>query len=145
MFADLRRKLSGHKGWKLNVVYATEPLEDDLIIDVPSSDLLMERVNESQNFAKTGHNAAAFLLAWATLEATLNFRNKTVLKGQLRAPGQVVQALSMNGHIDEATERSLRDLVQLRNRIAHGDLSATVSGKDVQFVIDAVTGALSSD
>ncbi len=145
MFADLRRKLSGHKGWKLNVVYAAGLLEDDLIIEVPRANLLKERVIESHDLAGAGHTAAAFLLAWATLEATLNFRNKTVLKGQLRAPGQIVQTLSMNGYIDEATERSLRNLLQLRNKIVHGDLSTTVSGEDIQVILDAVTDILSSD
>jgi uncharacterized protein YutE (UPF0331/DUF86 family) len=139
--ADLREGLANHKDWKLNIIYARERPEDLIVIPVPRLDMLKQQIAEVETLEATGHHRAAFVLSWSVLEAVLN-RVKESGPHRIRAAGQVVQTLTMDGHIGAATERKLRELSDLRNRIVHGDLDADASGEDVEQVLAAIDEAL---
>jgi len=140
-FAELRRRIEGHKGWKLNVVYAVERPEDSIVIPVARLDTLKQQTAEVEGLQARGHRRAAFMLAWSILEAVLN-RLDEGGSHHIRTAGQVVHTLALGGHLSNEVERSLRRLSELRNRIVHGDLDAEASGEDVEQVLAAINEAL---
>ena len=50
----------------------------------------------------------------------------------------------MNGYIEPEVENRLRTLIDLRNRIAHGDLDAEPATPDIEQVLSAVEETLST-
>jgi uncharacterized protein YutE (UPF0331/DUF86 family) len=139
--ADVRGRIAGHKGWKLNIVYAMERPEDLIVIPIPRLDTLKQQIAEVEALEAGGHHRAAFVLSWSVLEAVLN-RVKESGPHRIRTAGQVVHTLTMDGHISAATDRKLRELSDLRNRIVHGDFDADASGEDVEQVLAAINEAL---
>jgi uncharacterized protein YutE (UPF0331/DUF86 family) len=91
-----------------------------------------------------GHHRAAFLMAWPLLEAALLHALSDDATGGARTSGAVVQALAMNGFIQPETEHRMRPLVDLRNKVAHGDLSAEPTAEDVQLVLAAIEETLAA-
>jgi len=140
-FAELHRRIEGHKDWKLNVVYAAERPEDSIVIPVARLDTLKQQIVEVEGLEAGGHHRAAFMLAWSILEAVLN-RLDEAGSHHIRTAGQVVNALAMGGHLSNEVERRLFRLSELRNRIVHGDLDASASGADVEQVLMAIKEVL---
>lgn len=140
-FKGLHDRLANHKDWKLNIIYAVEKPEDSIVIPVPRLDALKQQIAEVEALAATGHHRAAFVLSWSVLEAVLN-RVRESGSHRIRPAAQVVQTLTMDGHISAETERKLRELSDLQNRIVHGDLDANASGDDVEQVLAAISEAL---
>ncbi|TGD97103.1 HepT-like ribonuclease domain-containing protein [Methylobacterium nonmethylotrophicum] len=139
----VRRLFEGHPDWRLHVAFmASDPLK---AFPIPRADPAEIRVQEAEVRAlhAAGHRRPAFVLAWALLEAAL----RATRDGADRAhsPGTVVQALAMNGLVDPETERDLRALVPLRNRIVHGDLAVDPSDHDIALVLAAVRAVLSEE
>jgi hypothetical protein len=62
-----------------------------------------------------------------------------------RTPGTVVQALAMLGYLDPEAERRMRTLIELRNRIVHGDLDAEPAIEEVELVLSAVSHTLNEN
>lgn len=141
MLGEIRRRIADHKGWKLNVIYATERRDASVAIPAPRLEILQQQVAEVEQLVATGHVRAAFILSWSLLEAALNRLNGDDAD-RLRNPGQVVQSLAMGGYIGKTAERNLRILSDLRNRIVHGDLDANASGEDVKQVLAAINETL---
>jgi len=140
-FAELHRKVAEHKDWKLNIIYAVEKPEDSIVIPVPRLDTLKQQIAEVEALAAAGHHRAAFVLSWSVLEAVLN-RVKESGSHPIRPAAQVVQTLTMDGHISAASGRKLRELSDLESRIVHGDLEVDASGEDVEQVLAAINEAL---
>jgi uncharacterized protein YutE (UPF0331/DUF86 family) len=138
---DIRRLFDGHPDWQFHVVYmSTGPLQS---ISIPSAspEVIRMQLNEVLELSEEGHCRAAFVIAWALLEAALQSVDDADV-GKPRMPGTVVQALAMNGSISPETEQRLRALIQLRNRILHGDVTAEPTAEHVKLVADAVEDTL---
>lgn len=140
----IRRLFEGHDDWRFNVVFAGgEDLLPEVIPSMPPAEI-RRRMDEVAALVDLGHRQAAFLLAWSLLEAVLNSQSREQT-GRPRGAGTVVQSLAMNGLIGPETERRLRGLVDLRNRIVHGDLSAEPTSAEVQVVLLAIDETLKTD
>ena len=105
---------------------------------------IRERIEEVDALSASGHNRAAFVTAWSLLEAALQSINAATT-AKPRTPGTVVQTLAMNGYIEPEVERNLRALIDLRNRIVHGDLKAEPSAADVELVLSAIGQTLAAE
>lgn len=138
----IRRLFEGQPNWELFVVYSSSPDEQTIPTATPSD--IRNRVSEAQRMADQGYRREAFISAWSLLEAALK-ANEHGKEGRPRTPGTVVQSLAMNGYIDDVSERRLRQLIQLRNRIVHGDVNAEPTLENVQQVLRAVVGTLATD
>lgn len=140
---EIRRLFDGHPDWKFNVVFTgTEPLQSITIPPAKPSTVRM-RMKEVGALNSSGHQRAAFILAWSLLEAALHsVGGETTSKP--RTPGTVVQTLAMNGYIESDVERRMRDLIGLRNRIVHGDLNAEPTSSDVDLVLSAIKQTLAA-
>ncbi|MBX3501158.1 MAG: DUF86 domain-containing protein [Alphaproteobacteria bacterium] len=137
----IRRLFDGHDDWRFNVMFmGNEALLSGAIPPMQPAEI-RRRMNELKALAD---RQAAFVLAWSLLEAVLNSQSKEEA-GRPRAAGTVIQSLAMNGLIEPETERRLRGLVDLRNRIVHGDLGAEPTPSEVQSVLSAIDETLKAE
>jgi uncharacterized protein YutE (UPF0331/DUF86 family) len=141
---DIRRRFEGHADWHFHAVFmGSDPLQS---VTIPTSTpaTIRSRVSEVRALTTHGHHRPAFIMAWSLLEATLRtLSGATVVRPA--TPGTVVQALAMNGYIEPEMERNMRALVDLRNRIVHGDLAAEPATADVELVLSAIEETLGAD
>jgi uncharacterized protein YutE (UPF0331/DUF86 family) len=138
---DIRRLFDGNSDWQFHVVHMnTGPLQSITIPSAPPEAIRMQ-LNEVLKLSTEGHYRAAFVIAWSLLEAALQSVDDTDVS-KPRMPGTVVQALAMNGSISSETERRLRALIQLRNRIVHGDVTAEPTAEHVMLVAEAIEDTL---
>ncbi len=139
----IRRLFEGHPDWHLHVaVMADDSLGAAAILRAEPADI-GRQVAEIRTLHATGHRRAAFILAWALLEAALRTRRNDVDRAS--PPGTLVQALAMNGLIEPDAEHALRSLVGLRDRIVHGDLVAEPTAEDIALLLAAVENVLSEE
>lgn len=141
---EIRRLFEGQSDWQLVVTdMGSDPLRT---LTIPASSIpdIRRRVEETRALMTQGQPRAAFVMAWSLLEATLH-RIDSEKGARPRTPGTVVQTLAMLGRIDPTLERSVRPLIELRNRVVHGDLHAEPSANDVHSVLSAVEQALAND
>ncbi len=137
----IRRLFEGKNGWQFRVVYAGDDASDRPALARPQPGAIAEELREATALSNAGHHRAAFVLAWGLLEAALNDHG-TEEAAKPRGAASVLQNLAMAGLIRPETERRVHPLVDLRNRVVHGDLTANVRGEDVRAVIDAVQEAV---
>lgn len=141
LLQEIRRLFDGHPDWQFTVAYmGTDPLQA-LAIPAPTSVSIRRRMDEVSALAAQGQRRAAFVMAWALLEATLH-KLSPESESRPRTPGTVVQTLAMLGHIDPQTERRVRALIELRNRIVHGDLEAEPTDEQIDMVLLAISETL---
>ena len=141
---NIRRLFEGHPDWQFNVAFiGTDPLER---IKIPPSTpaMVRSRVDEVRRLSGEGHHRAAFVMAWSLLEAALHSVGGEASR-KPRTPGTLVQTLAMNGYIEPETERRMRSLIELRNRIVHGDLNAEPAAADVELVLSAISETLAAN
>lgn len=138
---DIGNLFRGRSDWRFEVANVGGGPLDHLAIPAPARRELEARLHGLAELAERGERRAAFVLAWPLLEAALRSVGGEGA-GQPRSPEAVVQALSMNGHLDLGTERRLWPLVEMWNRIVHGDLEAEPMADDVDVVLGAVEEAL---
>jgi uncharacterized protein YutE (UPF0331/DUF86 family) len=141
---DIRRLFEKHPDWQLQVVYAGADPLDSVLIPRAQPDEIRKATDEVAALTAEGRHRAAFVMAWSLLEAALLHSLSDEASGKARTASSVVQALAMNGYIDLETERRVRSLVALRNRVVHGDLSAEPTAADVQLVLSAIEETLSA-
>lgn len=139
----IRRLFEGHPDWQFNVVYmGTDPLQPVKIPSAPPTKI-RARMDEARTLNREGHHRAAFVMAWSLLEAALHsVGGETTSKP--RTPGTVLQTLAMNGYIEPEMERRMRSLIELRNRIVHGDLNVEPESADVELVLSAISETLAA-
>lgn len=137
----IRRVIEGRPDWQFRVVYMGSDAFSSRRLPASSPTAVLERAREVELLMADGNLRVAFMLAWSLLEAALNSVRPDADK-RPRTPGTVVQTLAMNGLISAEADKSLRSLVDLRNRVVHGDLTAEPSRADVQTVLDAVRAIL---
>jgi REase_AHJR-like len=130
----LRASLSGHSDWRLEVVYARTSAA---LPSGASAEQIRRRHDEVGRLA-TIEPSGALLLAWGLLEAVMRALEPQRADRAL-TPGALIELLIGLGYLDEADGRTLRSRGNLRNAIAHGDLSTPPpTAADVQGVLDLV-------
>jgi hypothetical protein len=137
----IRQLFEGRPDWQLRVAYMGSDATGIRRLPVPSRMAVLGRTREVELLLADGNIRSAFVGAWSLLEAALNSARPDADK-RPRTPGTVVQTLAMDGLISDELEQSLRSLVELRNRVVHGDLTAEPSDADVHVVVSAVMAVL---
>lgn len=141
---DIRRLFEGHSDWQFHVVFmGTDPLQS-VTIPISAPATVRSRMSEIRALTSQGQFRPAFIMAWSLLEAAFRARNSEADSHPATA-GAIVQALATNGYIEPDTEREMRDLIDLRNRLVHGDLVAEPTMADVELVLSAVEETLNAD
>lgn len=141
---DIRRLFEGHPDWQLEVFYLGGDPWQSATIPAAAPASIRRGVDEVRALVRQGHRRSAFITAWSLIEAA--FR---VLEGETAnrpaKPGTIVQALAMRGAIGPDLDQRLRDLIVLRNRVVHGDLSVEPTNSDVEAVLSALEETLGAD
>jgi hypothetical protein len=141
---EISRLFDGHDDWHLVVNYiGNDPLKR-MTIPVASPADIRQQIGELQMLATQGQLRAAFVMAWSLLEASLH-RIESDEGKRPRTPGTVVQSLAMLGYIEPDLEQRVRPLINLRNRIVHGDVEAQPSPDDIRTVLLAIEQALADE
>lgn len=138
---SIRRLFEGHPDWQLSVLYIESGSPTSIAIPGVPLDSIRQGMEEVRTLSKQGFLSPAFIMAWSLLEATFHSLNADGL-GKPTTPGTVVQTLAMNGRIAADTERKLRELIPLRNRIVHGDLEAEAKSQHIEFLLATLDEAL---
>jgi len=141
---EIRRLFEGRADWQLNVVFmGTDPLSS-LTIPPAQPAAIRKSMEEVAALGATDHRRAAFVMAWSLLETALHSLGSETTSKPL-TPGTVVQTLAMNGYIEPELERRMRALVELRNRVVHGDLNAEPTLAEIELVLSAIRHALAAE
>jgi uncharacterized protein YutE (UPF0331/DUF86 family) len=138
---ELRRRFEGQTDWRLTVIYGIDDVPHDMIIPMPEIQAVREKSSEVRAMVERGYVPAALVMAFSLLESALHLVSASEER-RPKKPGTVVQELAMDGLIDGPVEERLRSLIDLRNRIVHGDLSRDVAARDVVLVLAAVDRAI---
>jgi hypothetical protein len=141
---DIRRLFDGHPDWQFSVVFTGSGDFEGAPIPVAPPAAVRGRMEEVRTLVGYGCYRAAFIMAWALLEAAL----RSVGENRGIKPfssGTVVQVLAMNGYIGPDMEPRLRTLVALRHRIVHGDIAAEPAMVDVDLLLTAIEETLAAD
>ena len=136
----LAKLVAGQPGWRLQVYFEGERTEDSVHIALPTQHQIDVQLAEAERLAASGYRKAAMLLAWSVLEAIARARiaHEGASSQRPFSPAQTVQSLEIAGLVDGQVGRELRTKAQLRNLIAHGDLSADVDANDLDSLIKRI-------
>lgn len=140
----IRERFDGQTDWKLHVAYMGSDGISSLTI--PSSGFALVRTKaDDVRWLISQHQAApAFVMAWSLLEAAA----RTALKGEAGrpwTPGTVVQTLAAEGYLERELEDRLRPLIEVRNRIVHGELTLEPTAGDIETVLSAIDAVSSAE
>ena len=129
-------RFEGNADWDFRVVYM-RPASEQLSLAAPSLEGLDGALGDIETLLSEGRTTPALLMVWAALEAT----GRALLPQRLARPqpgAQLVEALASEGWINPGEADHLRDLIQLRNALAHGDFDANATTDQVRSVLDLV-------
>lgn len=122
----LQSLMLGQTGWRLEIVYSGEEVDAVKTVDKKS---IRSALLSADGLARL-EPRASLLMMWAALEAVARnlFPSQT---NRPQSPGRVVELLAGSGEITPSEAQLLRGLMQLRNRVIHGELDATVRLDDL--------------
>jgi REase_AHJR-like len=140
----VNRLFEGHPDWRLHIVFTNPDPLQELALPLPPLMAIRDGISEARTLIVEGHLRAAFVMGWSLLEAALRAQRREA-SGPGRPPSAVVETAAMNGLIDPDTARGLRDLIALRNRLVHGDLSAQPEAVQVERLLAGVEEALNAE
>eukprot|EP01012_Entosiphon_sulcatum_P036303 TRINITY_DN46259_c0_g1_i1.p1 TRINITY_DN46259_c0_g1~~TRINITY_DN46259_c0_g1_i1.p1 ORF type:complete len:212 (+),score=24.81 TRINITY_DN46259_c0_g1_i1:51-686(+) len=138
--SNIARKFHGQPGWEFRVLWIEDrkPAAD---LPVVSRADISARLKESVQMARGGHQHAAFLLAWASLEALArSLKSDEFRKPQ--TPGRLIQILSEEGYFTPDEADYLREFVAHRNSIIHGDINHEITPDTVVQFIEVLQNTL---
>ncbi|KQY11186.1 HepT-like ribonuclease domain-containing protein [Rhizobium sp. Root482] len=142
--SQIRKLFEAHPEWEFVISYGGNDPQTTVVMPQASPALIAQRLLEVKALSEQGNHRAAFVLGWALLEASLH-RLQGEEGKRPRSPGTVVETLASLGYLTPKTERQLRPLIALRNRIVHGDLEIEPTGDDVSAILDALRQALADE
>lgn len=145
----ISRLFEGRTDWELHVVLADETETDELAVQVSSLAVIDREVHEAAELAAKGHHRAAFVLAWAALEAISAADATAAPDGErgsavtsTRTARELIALLEGSGRISFEQAVDLRTLIPLRNAVFHGDFSREVGKADADTVLGIAQSAL---
>ena len=122
------------------MVYAPDA-DGEGLLPQPSSKHIEEEISNIRQLAETGQRRAAFVLAWAALEAaarSLQAGTNEIWK-RPQAPRRMIERLAGDGYITPDESDILLGLVQARNSIVHGDVDLEISSGELESMIRVLT------
>jgi uncharacterized protein YutE (UPF0331/DUF86 family) len=126
--------ISNIENWDLKIYYRPSLISEESLRIAPTSsiDHAIREVNELRN---SNHLQAAFLMAWATIEAIARALLPKQL-GRPQSPARVVESLATDGLLTPTDADNLRSLIRLRNVLAHGQIDSEVQPDEIDQIIE---------
>jgi uncharacterized protein YutE (UPF0331/DUF86 family) len=128
---QLKSLLEGQDAWQLEVIYSTS--EGELVEPATKQEIRSTLENARQ--LSVQDTRAGLLLAWASLEAIGRQLEPDLATGSL-SPRSLVDLLISTGHLPQGDGAFLRKTGDVRNAIAHGQLSLEPDSNDVRELIE---------
>lgn len=129
----LRELTTGVPDWELKVVYHRDVAP---IIEASSNEDIEAAVRRVDEIARIDRRAA-LLFAWSSLEAAVMRRTKT-RRSRPRPSRTLVYELVSDGLIDPELGDRLFELADVRNALAHGQISSQPTTDDIAVVTDVI-------
>ena len=129
---DIAALFEGRSDWQFRIITATPANLPDSLSKQSSSEIGL-KLDEVDRLIEGGYFAASFLLSWAVLEAL----GRSILEEKFRrpqTPGRLVEVLASEGVLTPSEADTVRPLVDIRNRLAHGELDVGASEKDARAI-----------
>lgn len=102
-----------------------------------------KRLREISTLMKEGHNGAALVLAWSAFEAAMRLTaDKLGLSAERRSPSALIRSLLTYNLLDQDEYRSLTEVLQIRNSVAHGFKPPKTLLDLIQRLIDLTHGLI---
>lgn len=137
LLKDLAKRFDGQERWEFRVVWINPgELQEGLALQ--SRDTISARLREISRLLDAGFTDSAMLIAWATFEAV----GRKVMPKEFerpQSPGRLVQVLAQEGHITPDEGDALRQLVDMRNRFIHGELTVAISRPQVESFVKTLS------
>ena len=118
------------KDWEFRVYYF-RPAAGSNAVDPASRDEIESSLARIERMRDQGLTSEALLMAWATLEAI----GRSLLPGKFARPqtaSRLIEVLASDGQLTPGEADVLRRFVNVRNRLAHGDLEIAVSSGELE-------------
>ena len=133
--SEIAKRFAKQPDWKFLVVYPDEVAPEWEQFGSLSAADIERQLGEVEELSNSKHSRAAFVLAWAILEALARALAGSPIGVAARSPRDVVEFLERNGLIDFKEGNILRDLVALRNAAVHGDFARKVGQPDLDVMM----------
>lgn len=126
----------GQDEWEFRIIWITSAGQQKAL-PIQQLDSIKKRVTNIGNLVETGYLEPAFLLAWATFEATGRaLAPKSFQRPQ--TPSRLIQALASDGYITPTEADQLRTLAEKRNKLIHGDFGIRLSKAAVMRLVNVL-------
>lgn len=121
--SKLADELARHPGWHLRVVVAGAPIHAKKA-ELPPLSLknVRQQVSSVEALYDAGQQAAALLLLWSLFEAAayLQMQERGVERRRPQSPIALAKDMVSLGMIEQADYERLLDVIEIRNKVAHG-------------------------
>jgi uncharacterized protein YutE (UPF0331/DUF86 family) len=140
LFKRLSSTFAEHPDWELRFYYAESPPDLDRIETAPI-ERIRETIERAQQLRKTDQLLAALLVARAMLEALA----RAILVEPSSRPQPVqklIESLASEGWITPSEASQLREISNLGNAAAHGQLDAKIEAEKVDRLLSILSSLL---
>ena len=141
---DISELFSHHPDWELRVYYAPGYTQERAL-EPPTAEAVEKAIEESSKLKDSGHPVAAVMIAWAALEGI----GRALLPERLAQPQsaeRLVEVLASEGIVAPNESGTLRRAAELRNAVAHGQLTVAPAAERIDeliVVVRSLAGLLS--
>lgn len=121
-YRDVSELVNREPGWRFSLVYVN-PERPDEILDatLPSIEQIQDRLHNAESLANSNQPEAAFLLLWSALEGVLRIIGHNANPPMESLPSStLLRELYSAGEIGRESFETAMELLQIRNRLAHG-------------------------
>ena len=106
-------------------------------ISVASDTDIGDQLSEVHALNADGHRAAALLLGWAVLEAIARSAFADRLS-KPQAAASTLEMLAFDGYVSPSEADEIRTVIDLRNRVAHGDLTVRLAKDAIDRFVEII-------
>jgi hypothetical protein len=137
--------INAQKDWQF-VLVLTNPRETPLVRSTFSAAKVSDLLNKSRALREredSVHVEAAFLFAWAAVEASLRlFPEKEIGRRQPSTPSTLIRNAAMAGRLERKEAQELERLFRIRNSLLHAGDDRPPTSADVDLLYRVATASI---
>jgi REase_AHJR-like len=142
--AQMAHLLEKRGGWHFKIFYADDLSAADDTVPVAEKAAIEQEIAEVRSLLRGNSVRAAFVLAWALLEAAARNSGLGTAQQAPRTATSIAELLGREGVISADETPKLWELASTRNAIVHGDLGREVRKSDVELLAAIVERLISA-
>lgn len=142
---DLHDAIKAMPGWRLELIVANPDEQRLLPLDAEdwTAEEVAARVEEGHLLLRSEHVEAALLVAWSAAEATLRrLATAEGLTTKRQDAGHLLKRLVLAAVISKAEYDVLRNVMAMRNAVAHGQKTNELTATAVERLLTMVDGCI---